>query len=50
MIKAGQGKRKTRKGYIGHVVQICQKIKEHSANNEILARMFESKKLINARD
>lgn len=27
-IKAGEGSQKVRKGYIGHIVQICRKLQE----------------------
>lgn len=28
-IRAGSGKQKNRKGYIGHVISICRKIQEN---------------------
>ena len=32
-IRSGEVVRRSRKGYIGHVVQICRKVQEYAANN-----------------
>ena len=32
-IKAGSGSQKVRKGYIGHIVQICRKLQEYAEKN-----------------
>ena len=32
-IRAGEGEKKVRKGYIGHIVQICRKVQEYGAKN-----------------
>lgn len=42
-IRAGSGNQKARKGYIGHIVYLCRKIKELSTKNTVLAKLAESK-------
>jgi hypothetical protein len=40
-IRAGNGKQKNRKGYIGHVISICRSIQKNAQNNSVLARLSE---------
>lgn len=44
-IRAGEGKQKNRKGYIGHVISACRKIQEFASKNEKIYTFSESNSL-----
>jgi hypothetical protein len=43
-IRAGNGKQRNRKGYIGHVISICRSIQKNATKNSVLDLMSESKR------
>jgi hypothetical protein len=43
VIRTGTGTQKSRKGYIGHIVVLCQKTQQASTNNPTVAKIVESK-------
>lgn len=45
-IKAGEGSQRVRKGYIGHIVQICRKLQEYSAANNEIKKFVDSNILL----
>lgn len=41
-IRAGEGGQKSRKGYIGHIVVICNKVQEIAQRNPAVSKLTES--------